>query len=152
MWNRACYRVCSVLTELMGSLKWKQLWNSWKAGKIIAFDRITQAAQGRTALPDRVLQRRKKNQNKLPQNTSSEQQWESWWRDYSITLSYSLLQSFRSPVTFLSSTVTCDTNLKSWTNLWLPQAITKPSHNPGLNSQYTALKTFFPPWQHMIFF
>lgn len=55
MWNRTCYRVHSIFTDHMGSLKCELLLNSWKAGKIIASDGITQADQGSMALPDRVL-------------------------------------------------------------------------------------------------
>lgn len=50
MWNRACYRVHFILTDHMGSSKNELLLNSWKAGKIIACDSITQAEQERKSL------------------------------------------------------------------------------------------------------
>lgn len=51
-------RVHSILIDHTGYFKFELLLNSWKASKIIASDRITQADQGSMLLPDRVLQRK----------------------------------------------------------------------------------------------
>lgn len=142
MWNRACSRVYSMLTDLMGSLKWKQLVNSWKAGKIISFDSVTRAAQQSTALPDRAAKIKK--QNKLPQNTSSEQQWETWCREITVSLSLILFCSHSGVLwLFCHPQSHAIPTLNHGPTCGYHRPSPNPSHNPDLNSPYTALKTFF---------
>lgn len=154
MWNRACYKVHSMLIDCMESLKWKQLWNTWKAGKIIAFDSITQAiTQWKYATARQSVAKEKNNQNKLTKHFLWTTMGNLVQRDYSITLlilfcshsqvlwlfchsqSHGILTSNHGP--------TCGYHRPS-PNL---------SYNLDLNSQYTALKTLFPTMKtHEYFF
>lgn len=92
----------------------------------------------------RVLQRKKYKQNKLPQNTSSEQQWETWSREIAVSHFLILFCSHSGVLWFFCHPQSHSIpTLNHGPTCGYHRPSPNPVHNHGLNSQYTALKTFF---------